>query len=484
MDSTAQTLRPAPSTAGRPTGTASGPASGGVPETPAGPVRRDAAVRAAAAAVPALALLPAWYWSVAGDAPGGALHVLARLAAVTAAVLLPVQVVLLSRTPLLERPFGLHRMLRLARLAGTASLALALAHAALVLPANGDPLDLLSRTPGLLLTAAILAAAALLWAAGLRLLRAARRKPSRGRRGRLASLLPLYAFLGMVLVLPQQLLHDSASFVPSTAARAFWWTLWGVAAGAFLAWRVLLPFRRHRRHRLRVASVVAEGHGVLSVTMTGRKLDRLRVAPGQFLVWRFLHPGTWRHAMPCSLSAAPDGSGLRISVRTRDGDGAAASVRSLRPGTPVWFTGPYGRFTARVRTRPRVALIGAGIGVAPLRALAEGLDYRPGEAVLLHRHSGGKPLFRREFTALVRRRGLEVVRLPGHRRAPGSWLGDAPGDEELPEDDLAALRSLVPDIAGRDVYLCGPGEWTAAVLRTLGAAGVPPRQIHTEPFRL
>ena len=45
--------------------------------------------------------------------------------------------------------------------------------------------------------------------------------------------------------------------------------------------------------------------------------------------------------------------------------------------------GPYGRLSGRARTRRQVALIGAGVGITPLRALAEGLDYAPGEAVLL-----------------------------------------------------------------------------------------------------
>ncbi|SFD16623.1 oxidoreductase [Streptomyces aidingensis] len=477
MDSTAQTsLRPAPSTGSRPVRTA--------PDTvpAAGPVRRDAAVRAAAAVALVPALVPAWYWS-ATDLPGG-LFAPARFAAVTAGVTLLAQALLLSRVPVLERPFGLHRLVRLADLAGLASLALALAHAVLVLLAHGgSPLDLVSRTPGPLLTAAVLAAVALCWFLGrrlLRLLRPRRGPAADGRwwRGPLA-LLPLYCCLGLFLVLPQQLLRG-ASFLPSTAARAYWWTLWGLAAGALVLWRAALPLWRHRRHRLRVASVVAEGNGVLSVTIGGRRLDRLRAVPGQFLIWRFLQPETWRRATPYALSAVPDGRLLRITVLTRDGHNSG--IRALEPGTPVWCTGPYGRLTARVRTRRRVALIGAGIGVAPLRALAEGLDHGPGEAVLLHRFTR-HPLFKREFTALARRSGLDLIRLPGHRRAPGSWLGDRDDrDRALPADDLAALRTLVPDIADREVYVSGPPEWTAAVLRTLTDAGVPPRHTHTEPF--
>jgi hypothetical protein len=78
---------------------------------------------------------------------------------------------------------------------------------------------------------------------------------------------------------------------------------------------------------------------------------------------------------PYSLSAAPDGRGLRISVKDLY-DGSAALPR-VRPGTHVLVEGPYGRLSARARTRQKVALVAAGVGLTPLRALAEELDYAP-----------------------------------------------------------------------------------------------------------
>jgi ferredoxin-NADP reductase len=183
----------------------------------------------------------------------------------------------------------------------------------------------------------------------------------------------------------------------------------------------------------------------------------------------------WTRSNPYSLSAAPDGRSLRITVRAL-GDGSGA-LRGVRPGTPVLFEGPFGRLTERARTQRRVALVGAGVGVAPLRALAEGLGYGPGDAVLLHRFNR-RPLFAAELGVLARERGLRVFDLPGHRRSPGSWLGDG-----VPVDDLAALRHLVPDIAERDVYVCGPAPWAESVRRAADAAGVPPDRIHVEEFR-
>ena len=69
--------------------------------------------------------------------------------------------------------------------------------------------------------------------------------------------------------------------------------------------------------------------------------------------------------------------------------------------------------------------------------------------------------------------------LPGRRRAPGSWLGDGIG----PADDVTALRYWVPDLAERDVYVCGPEAWAdGRPPHAPLAAGVPPDQFHVESF--
>jgi ferredoxin-NADP reductase len=83
-----------------------------------------------------------------------------------------------------------------------------------------------------------------------------------------------------------------------------------------------------------------------------------------------------------------------------------------------------------------------------------------------------------EFEALGRERGLTVIDLPGRRRAPGSWLGPY----LWKYTDEAVLRSWVPDIADRDVYICGPTDWTASVQRCAEAAGTPRDRIHIEIF--
>jgi ferredoxin-NADP reductase len=245
--------------------------------------------------------------------------------------------------------------------------------------------------------------------------------------------------------------------------------------GTVLVWRVGLPVTVNLRHRLKVESVVDEGHDMWSVNVTGRDLGRLKVEAGQFFNWRFFSGPGWSRSNPYSLSAAPDGRTLRITVQAV-GDGSNA-VSSLRPGTRVFVEGPYGRLSNRPRTQSRLAFIGAGVGITPLRALAEGLDYEPGSAVYLERFTYD-PLFPSESTLLAQQRGLQVIRSAGPRRAPDSWIGSASGDG----DDLTTLQAWIPDIAERDVYICGPVPWSELVLKTLRDAGVPDAHVHIETF--
>ena len=277
-------------------------------------------------------------------------------------------------------------------------------------------------------------------------------------------LLHLYAYLGVGLALPHQL-WTGQQFMESPARTVFWWTLWGVAAVAVVTWRVGLPAWRTVRHRLRVTSVVPEAGGIVSVYLTGRHLDGLGVEAGQFLSWRFLGRRGWTRANPYSLSAAPDGRSLRITVQPV-GDGSAGLL-SLRPGTRALVEGPYGRLSARARTGDKVALIGAGVGITPLRSLAEGLAYAPGEAVLVHRY-GQQPLFAGELAVLAAERGLRVVDLPGHRAHPANHP--------------RSLLRHVPDLAHRDVYVCGPQQWADEIGRAAIAAGLPPEHLHIETF--
>jgi predicted ferric reductase len=276
----------------------------------------------------------------------------------------------------------------------------------------------------------------------------------------------LYTYLAIALAFSHQL-ATGKDFVGAPTARAYWTALYAVTLGALLAFRVVAPLVRNARHRLYVERVVDEAPGVVSIEVGGKRLDRLGARPGQFFLWRFLTRGRWWQAHPFSLSAAPDGRRLRITVKDR-GD-FSAGLRTLSPGTRILAEGPFGAFTAEARRRPRVALIAGGAGITPIRALLETLPGGPGDIALVYRAPSEEELvFRDELDELGRRRGAEVRYVVGET-----------GGLSAPE-----LARLVPDIAERDAYVCGPPAMVEATRAGLREAGVPGRHIFTERFAL
>lgn len=408
-----------------------------------------------------------------------ALTSLGRLTALVSADLLLIQVLLMARIPVVERVYGQDELIRRHRLVGFWSFWLMAAHIVLITvgyaaSVNLNPFvqlwELVVDYPGMLLATAGAVALVMVVITSIRKARGVLRYDS-------WHLLYLYAYLGVGLALPHQL-WTGQEFLNSPVATVYWWTLWIGAAGSILLFRVAVPLYRSAVHGLRVESVVRESDDVVSVTMRGRDLDRLDPLPGQFFNWRFLTGPGWMRSHPYSLSAAPTGERMRITVKDL-GDGSRA-LADLRPGTRVLIEGPYGRLHPGVRTQRKVTLMASGIGISPMRSLLEGLPQRPGDVTLLYRARSEADLaLKDELDELSRRTGARVVYLPG-RRLPGreTWLPEA----AVGFTDAEALRHLVPDIAEHDVFLCGAAAWMDAARAAALECGVPAERIHLERF--
>ena len=410
---------------------------------------------------------------------GTGLTAAGRLTGLVASDLLLIQVLLMARIPVVERVYGQDELARRHRLVGFWSFNLMWAHIVVVtigyaLQARTNLLaeawDLVVDYPGILLA---VAGALLLVVVTVTSIRKARRRL----RYESWHLLHLYAYLGVGLALPHQL-WAGQEFMSSTLSAVYWWTLWAAAAGAVLVWRLILPLYRTVTHRLRVVDVVRENDEVVSIVMTGRRLDRLPVAAGQFFVWRFLDAPGWTRGHPYSLSAAPTHDTLRITVK--DLGDASSGLSHVRPGTRVAIEGPYGRLHEGVRARHKVLLLAGGIGVTPLRGLLESLPQEAGDVTLVYRASHEHDLvLRSEIEALARSRGARVFYAIGPRVAGRhSWLPQTAAGLS----DVDGLRQLVPDVADHDVYLCGADGWMDAAERAVLGAGVERDAIHLERF--
>jgi ferredoxin-NADP reductase/DMSO/TMAO reductase YedYZ heme-binding membrane subunit len=398
---------------------------------------------------------------------GGWATAAGRMAGLVAAYAMVVVVLLVARIPPLERVVGQDRLVAWHRRLGPWPLYLLLAHAVLITvgyaQAAHDGLlhqvgQLVWTYPGILASAV---ASVLLIAAGVTSYRLARRRMAH----ETWWAVHLYTYLALFLAFSHQV-DTGASFVGHDTTRAWWTALWVGTLGVVLTSRVGLPVWRTLRHRVRVVGVHPEGPGTFSVLLEGRRLDRLPVAGGQFLQWRFLKPGVWWQAHPYSLSSVPTRRHMRITVKAL-GDHSAA-LAGLEPGTRVAIEGPYGAFTPDAAQGDRLLLIGAGVGSTPVRALLQDLDEDADVVVVLRASRPEELVLHDEIAGHVARRGGRLHELVGPR-------------ERVPMD-ACALRTLVPDVAERDVFVCGPDAFTAVVVDAALTAGTPADRIHHETF--
>jgi predicted ferric reductase len=409
----------------------------------------------------------------------GALTSTGRLTGLVASALLLVQVFLMARVPWFEQAWGQDGLARLHRTVGFTSFTLMMAHIVLItlgytasLPSGlwGTITSLVVDYPGMLLAVAGTLALVLVVATSVRRSRARLRYES-------WHLIHLYAYLGAGLALPHQL-WTGQEFLTSPFATVFWWGLYAVALGAVLVFRVGVPLWRSLRAPVVVSSVRPEGPDATSVTVSGAGVAALRVQAGQFFTWRFLDGPGWTRAHPYSVSAAPDGATLRLTA-AHLGDGSTR-LAGLRPGTRVLLEGPFGRLHPGVRTRRKVLLMGAGIGIAPLRALLEALPQAPGDVTVVQR-AGTRAglLLADEICALAAQRGARHIVVEGHR-PPGrdTWLPA----QAAHLTDTQGLLELVPDVADHDVFLCGAPGWMEAARRAALECGVPADHVHLERF--
>jgi predicted ferric reductase len=379
--------------------------------------------------------------------------------------------VLMSRSPWLDRLFGMPRLAYWHRWVGFACVWLLVAHTILTtvgfaLTTQGDVVaetwSLLTTYPYVLMATVGLV---MLIAVGVTSVRIARRRLTY----ETWYFIHFYAYLGMALGFAHQLVVGT-DFISDPIAVAYWVVLYAVTIALIAIFRVGQPIQLFLHHRLRVAEVVAEGPGVVSVYVSGRELDGLRAQAGQYFLWRFLAGDGWWRAHPFSLSAAPNDRYLRLTVKATGDD--TGVIQRLRVGTPVFVEGPYGAFTTDRRTLPRVLLIAGGIGIAPLRALLEAMPSPTGAITLVYRASRWEDVvFAKELESLIASRGGRVHYLIGRRA-------------ELGRDPLDAghLRHNVPDIAKREIYVCGPEGMIETVKQSLRELHVPGAQIHEERF--
>lgn len=177
-----------------------------------------------------------------------------------------------------------------------------------------------------------------------------------------------------------------------------------------------------------------------------------------------------------SLADAPreDGRVSLLVTRVLGGPTSGWVHERLRAGDPVTLSGPYGTFVAEPGSGP-VLLLGAGSGLAPVRALAEALLAEAAEREVT--------LF---FSARTPADSIDHDRFLGWTRShPGfrylrtlTRAADAPPHPHIPE--------LLADAVGRldrwQVFVAGPPGFVTGCASAARGLGASATAVHTEEF--
>ena len=430
-------------------------------------------------AAAAAALLGVMAWAASASAVQdaailGAARAASRTAGkvmgLVAGALLMLQFALSARLKLLDRAFGLDRLLRCHKLVGISAGVLASLHPLLLYRSGVYFAGALEwgRWPeflgaGLLAVLWVVLCTSL-WAAFLAL----------SYRAWWGVHQLVFAAVAMVAVHGLAIGGDLAG----GWLRAMWLTMVTAYAGLFVWVKIIKPLLL-RANRFTVAAVERLNHNVWTVELTAPPGRALHHLPGQFAFLKLHGKSLPAEEHPFTISSAPSPEGLRIGFTIKASGDFTARIGEFRAGDWATVDGPYGLFShlTGAPTGPLVMIAG-GIGITPilsmLRHVAATGDDRPVTLIWGNRREEDI-VYRQELDSLAA--GRMNLRIHHVLSEQESW----PGSTGFVDAPLLGRVLAGGELAGQ-VFLCGPPVMMASVSRSLRSMNVPRRRIHTERF--
>ena len=201
---------------------------------------------------------------------------------------------------------------------------------------------------------------------------------------------------------------------------------------------------------------------------------------GQFCTLIFKEGGeTYRK--PYSIASAPWEDGLTLCVKEVPG-GSSNKLKTLAEGTKARVMGPLGKFTLK-QDKQELLLVGAGTGIAPLRAMirdlfrkhytGEGTNTTKKVTLLQGATDKDSLLYRKEFEALGEEAENFKYRTTLSRATDErSWRGYV----------HQHLDKALEDKVSTEAYVCGLTAMVDDTTQALSEEGVSQEHIHTERY--
>ncbi|MGV9385079.1 FAD-binding oxidoreductase [Nonomuraea sp. NPDC003707] len=228
--------------------------------------------------------------------------------------------------------------------------------------------------------------------------------------------------------------------------------------------------------RTKVTAINALTHDITLLRLELVEPTALDFHAGQYV--DITIPGLDEHRSFSMATTPLAGNALEFIIKRYAGGKFSGLLENgINEGDELLIRGPFGSFTLREKSERNLVFIGGGAGMAPilclLRHMLETGNGRP--VTYYYGARTAKDLF-----YLDELRTLES-RLPDFQFVPclsESW------PEGWTETGLVTevLDRRESDLAGKDVYLCGPPPMIDAAIALLESRGVPADQIYFDKF--
>ena len=229
-----------------------------------------------------------------------------------------------------------------------------------------------------------------------------------------------------------------------------------------------------------VTSITRESADVIAIRMTpadGSAAPAYRA--GQYVSVTVSLDDERTQIRQYSLSDAPDGDSLRISVKREQAAGTPAGEVShwihhnVSEGSMLQVSPPCGDFAIDTESDRPLVLLSAGVGVTPMIAALNRIVQCKPQRRMIFAHAardGAHHAHQADLLAAIALMpNLQVITF--YEEGAGALEGRM---------DLARLPSWPH--TETDVYLCGPLPFMQAQWQALAAAGVPTARLHREVF--
>ncbi|MDB5587929.1 MAG: hybrid-cluster NAD(P)-dependent oxidoreductase [Devosia sp.] len=228
-------------------------------------------------------------------------------------------------------------------------------------------------------------------------------------------------------------------------------------------------------------AVREETHDVKTFMLKPLSPRRFSYQPGQFMTYSFEIGGETIHRC-YTISAAPtrpDTISLTVK-RVPNGPVSNWLHDNLKPGVRLKALGPMGDFTCFSHPAARYLFLSGGSGITPLMSMARTFHdlADPKDIVFVHSaRTSADIIFRDELEMMARLN-------PNFRFAPvvEAVTPHAPSSGLRGRLSTPMLSLIAPDFLTREIFVCGPAPYMAAVRAMLEAAGFDMKRYHEESF--